>query len=115
MSPSPTHTYTLAISFTGLAGLVIGGTAGGKCFVRNRNTREAKYYDAKGKADTIATLLVDTKNWTTAWTTADVIEVGMMGAEHGTAIHTVNITKGGGKITLPVTATSTTTHPNVTL
>ena len=115
MTSTPTHTYTLAVSFTGLESLVSTTNAGGKCFVKNRNTREVKYYDAKTTTTTTASLVIDTKDWTTAWVTGHVIEVGMMGQEHGTKVHTVDTTKGGGKLTIAVTATSSTTHPSMIL
>ena len=115
MSPEPTNTYTIAVTFTGLASLVAGKISGGKCFVRNRNTREVKYYNATAKSATTANLPVDSKNFTTAWETGHVIEIGMMGEEFGTVTHTVDTSKGGGRLTLAVTAASTTTHPNVTL
>lgn len=114
MSPAPTHPYNVAVTFTGLGSLTIGAVAGGRCYIKNRNTREINYYNATGKSTTTAGILVDLRSFA-SYTNADVLEVGMMGEEHGSTTHTVNTAKGGTVLTIAVTATSTTTHPNVTL
>ncbi len=111
-----THDYGIAITFTGLSNVVANITpAGGKVFVRNRNTKEVLYIDATARTTTTAAAVTSSKKFTTAFSNNDVIEVGMMGDEFGIATHTVDLTKGGGKITIATTAVSTTTHPNVSL
>ena len=109
-----TDDYIIAVEFTGLGSLTAGLNAGGKCYVKNRNTREINYYDAKGKSALVAVLPVSMKNFA-SFANGQVLEIGMMGEEHGTAIHTIDTTKGGGKLNIAVTATSATTNPNVTL
>ncbi len=113
-STDPTKSYNIAVTFTGLAGLTAGKTAGGRCYIKNRNTREIKYYDGKGKTAITAGLIVDLKSFA-SYANGQVLEVGMMGEEYGTAIHTINTTKGGVHLSIAVTETTTTTHPNVTL
>ena len=109
-----TDDYIISVEFTGLAGLTVGNNAGGKCYVRNRNTGEVKYYDATGKSATVAVLPVSMETFT-SFANDQILEIGMMGDEHVTAIHTINTTKGGGKLTLAAVATTSTTNPNVTL
>lgn len=116
MTPEPTKDYVIAVSFTGLESLTVNTNAGGKCFVKNRNTREVKYLDAKARTTIIANLPISSNNFTTAFSQDDVLEIGMMGEEHGTTTHTVDLNnKGGIKITIPVIATTSTTHPGITL
>lgn len=118
--PTPTKPYTIAVTFTSLSGLTTGDTVGKIAFV-NRTTRDSEYVSAKAKSTTTAVAIVELNNTSTStfpngYSNGDVIDVVLSGVYHGSGSHTIDTTnKGGGKLSIAAIATSSTTHPSLTL
>ncbi|MAG76358.1 MAG: hypothetical protein CL811_06310 [Colwelliaceae bacterium] len=100
---------------------VTGGTAS-DVYVNIRNQRTGDYYKVQTSSNEAAVNLRkltdngDPKSGThTDFTNGDIIEITVSGLRAGGTTHTVNRTKGGGRVSVTLTDVSTSNAPAISI
>ena len=91
-----------------------GGTsAQSNIIFRNRRTFERLMKNTV--SNEVNTNLNDTKEWPSGYDDADGIDIVGTGLKSGSATHTVNRARGGGRVVLTMVDVTTTNAPAVTI